>query len=91
LIPRNGLSAEVFVKQGPTCSGDDQEEITWTLESKHVSTQGKHSLYLYHNEQRCHEVFVVKPTAEEPVFEVKIAANKLFCSKRSSIKNFRFQ
>jgi hypothetical protein len=93
LIPRNGLSAEVFVKQGPTCSGHDQEEITWTLESKHVSTQGKHSLYLHHNDKRCHEVevFVVKPTAEQPVFEVKIAANKLFCSKRSSIKNFLFQ
>jgi hypothetical protein len=97
LIPRNEQTAEVFVKQGPTCSaGHDQEEITWTLESKRVSTQGHHTLHLYHNDTRCDEVFggqghVVKPTAEEPVFEVKIAANKLFCLKRSSIKNFHFR
>jgi hypothetical protein len=86
----------VFIKEGPTCSGHDHEEITWTLESRNIPTPSPYILYLYHNGTYCKTVFggqghVVKPTAEEPVFEVKIAADKLFGLKRSSIKNFHFQ
>jgi hypothetical protein len=85
----------VFIKQGPTCSGHDQEEITWTLESRNIPTPSPYILYLYHNDTHCKTVFggqghAVPPTAEKPCFEVKIAADELFCLKRSSIGKFKF-
>jgi hypothetical protein len=85
----------VFIKQGPTCSGDDQEEITWTLESRNIPTPSPYILYLYHDNKQCKTVFggqshAVPPTAQKPCFEVKIEADKLFCLKRSSIRNFQF-
>jgi hypothetical protein len=93
----------IKIETGPLSDCSDvrgQEVITWTFRSNRIPNPSQYYLSVYHCGKQCLEVDVlgvgkgmpVPPSAENRgFFEVKISADQLFCSKRSSIKDFEFR